>query len=97
MTVMDQNDSYSMRQWINGHFGKSKMTVFQKTKNNGHFGAKLTVILNKGHFGSHSFLGESPNKGPSSTVSKNKKKLPTHFSHTLKPQEHDGKHPFSKY
>ena len=37
MTVMDQNDRYSMRQWINGHFGKSKMTVFQKTKNNGHF------------------------------------------------------------
>ena len=51
MTVIDQNDRYSMRQWINGHFGKSKMTVFQKTKNNGHFGAKLTVILNTGHFG----------------------------------------------
>ena len=32
-----------------------------------------------------------------SRVSKNRKKLPTHFSHTLKPLEQDGKNRFSKY
>ena len=36
-------------------------------------------------------------KRPSPRVSKNRKKLPTPFSHTMKPLEQDGKNRFSKY
>ena len=33
----------------------SKIIVVQKTKNNGHFGAKLTVNLDTAHFAQRSF------------------------------------------
>ena len=33
----------------------SKIIVVQKMKNNGHFGAKLTVILDTAHFAQRSF------------------------------------------